>query len=190
MIARPASVALSLFQSISFHKATIMTSSSSSFTWQPDESALAQLIQVLRFADSPSNDAQRQVIEQLAQFSANVPSFPAYLAYLFLFSSSESENVRLRAGLALKNNVTQRLAAFPPEILEYVKDSIWMGLQDDAPSIRNTAASVLDWLFKTIGPLQWPQAMQKLAQYVNAPKLPTQEVRLLSILLRARRSCA
>lgn len=142
----------------------------------PDADALSQLVNVLRHADSPSTEAQRVVVQQLDHFSITVPSLPAYLVYIFANASDESENVRLRAGLALKNAVVQRLAAWPAEILEYVKETIWLGLEDPSVQVRNTAASVLDWLFKTLGPSNWPQVLVKLLQYMNSDKQATQEV--------------
>jgi len=147
-----------------------------SAAWTPDGDALQQLVTVLAAADSPDTNAQRQVVEQLDHFSKNVPSFPAYLAYIFALDRSQGENIRLRAGLSLKNNVTQRVAAFPSDVLAYVKDIIWVAMEDASASIRNTASSVVDWLFRTLGPSNWPEAIVKLLQLMESPNQQAKEV--------------
>lgn len=145
-----------------------------------DSNALSQLVQVLRLADSPSTEAQRQVVEQLDYFSKNVPELPAYLVNIFALASNESELVRVRAGLSLKNTIQQRLAAFPPSVLEYVKETVWNALEDaSSAQIRNTASSVLDWLVRCIGPLQWPQAIARLVHSMNSSNLQVKEVSLM-----------
>lgn len=136
-----------------------------------DGAALAQLVDVLKLADSPSTEAQRQVVEQLDYFSKNVPELPAYLVNIFALSKDQSELVRVRAGLTLKNTIQQRLAAFPSNVREHVKDTIWFALEDDTSNqVRNTASSVIDWLIRCIGPLQWPEAFARLLQYMNSPR--------------------
>lgn len=135
-----------------------------------DDAALAQLVQVLKLADSPSTEAQRQVVEQLDYFSKNIPELPAYLVNIFALSRDQSELIRVRAGLTLKNSIQQRLAAFPTNVREYVKETIWSALEDETSAqVRNTASSVIDWLIRCIGPLQWPEATARLLHYMNSP---------------------
>jgi transportin-1 len=156
--------------------------------FEPDRDALQQLIQVLQHADVPTNEAQKAVIEQLDHFSATVPALPGYLVYIFAVCTNESENVRLRAGLALKNNVTNKVAVFPPEILEYVKDTIFVALQDTHVQIRNTASSIVDWLFRSLGPSNWPEAIVRLLECMNSGNQAIQEVGMFRYILGERRS--
>lgn len=145
--------------------------------WTPDQEALGQLTSVLAAADSPSTEAQQQVVAQLEHFSKSVPALPAYLVYIFaLDRSGQSESVRLRAGLSLKNNVTDRVAQFPPEVLSYVKETVWTAMEDPSPQIRNTASSVIDWLFRTLGPSNWTDAILRLMQLMDSHSLQAKEV--------------
>ena len=145
--------------------------------FSPDAGAVASLLSVLEAADSPSNEVQRSVMQQLEHFSSTIPETPGYLNHIFIQTDAR-ENVRLRAGLALKNAVTQRLAAFPGNVLEYIKESLWNGLSDASPAVRNTTASVLDWLLRSIGPMNWPEAVVKLMQFMESDNLPAREVRM------------
>jgi transportin-1 len=144
-----------------------------------DPAALSQLVEVLKLADNPSTEAQRQVVDQLDYFSKNVPELPAYLVFIFALAKDQSELLRIRAGLSLKNTIQQRLAAFPPNVVDYIKESIWSALEDGSSlQIRNTASSVLDWLIRCIGPIQWPQAIARLVHYMNSPNELVKEVGL------------
>ena len=145
--------------------------------WQPSAEALSQLLEVLRYGERPDTASQQVVVKQLELFAESVPSFPAYLVYIFALCNDESASVRLRAGLSLQNTVKQRVAAFPVEILEYVKQTIFDALEDINAHIRNTASSVLDWLFRSIGPSNWPQAIVKLLQCMGSQSLVAREVR-------------
>ena len=145
--------------------------------WQPDKDALVQLVEVLRYGDRPDTASQQLVVQQLDHFSTTVPSFPAYLVYIFALCTDEVSTVRIRAGLSLQNSVKQHVVAFPPDILEYVKQTIFDALQDSNVQIRNTASSVLDWLFRSVGPSNWPEAIIRLLQFMNSQTLVTQEVR-------------
>lgn len=146
-----------------------------------DGGALSQLVDVLKLADSPSTEAQRQVVEQLDYFSKNVPELPAYLVNIFALAKDQSELVRIRAGLTLKNSIQQRLAAFPTNVREYVKETIWYALEDPTSAqVRSTASSVIDWLIRCIGPLQWPEAIARLVHYMNSP---SEHVKVVSFIL-------
>lgn len=142
----------------------------------PDAGAVSSLLSTLEAADSPSNEVQRSVMQQLDHFSSTVPEFPGYLCSIFVQQDAR-EVVRLRAGLALKNSVVQRLAAFPPPVLEYIKNALWQGLSDRSSSVRSTTASVLDWLIRGIGPSNWAEAILRLMQLMQAGDLPAKEVR-------------
>jgi transportin-1 len=143
--------------------------------FSPDGAAVAQLLSMFELADSPSNEVQRSVMQQLDHFSSNVPEFAGYLAYIFIHAEAR-EPVRLRAGLALKNVIVLRLSALPQPVLEYIKETLWQGLSDSKAGVRATTASVLDWLIRSIGPSNWPEAVLRLMQFMEAENLAAREV--------------
>lgn len=54
-----------------------------------------------------------------------IPDYTNYLAYIFTQLQTESENVRWRAGLTLKNNIRTRLETYTPQVMEYLKEVIF-----------------------------------------------------------------
>lgn len=144
--------------------------------FQADPSAVAELVATFAAADSPDNAVQRRVLQQLDSFSS-IPEYPGYLCYIFTQSKQESPAVRQRAGLAFKNAILGRLGAFPPSVLQYIKDAIWDGLDDGNAAVRSTTASVLDHLIRTVGPTEWPESIIRLAQVMQtSASLPAKEV--------------
>lgn len=51
-----------------------------------------------------------------------------------------------------------------------------VALTDHAHFIRTTAASVVDWLYRGIGPENWPEALTKLLQMAESQDKFAQEV--------------
>jgi hypothetical protein len=52
-----------------------------------------------------------------------------------------------------------------------------VALADQAHFIRSTAASVIDWLYRGIGPENWPEALEKMLQMAESDNNFAQEVR-------------
>lgn len=50
-------------------------------------------------------------------------------------------------------------------------------LADPAHFIRSTAASVIDWLYRGVGPELWPEALTKLLAMAESEDRFAQEVR-------------
>lgn len=55
-----------------------------------------------------------------------------------------------------------------------------VALADQAHFIRTTAASVIDWLYRGIGPDNWPEALERLLQMAESDNRAAQEVRICS----------
>lgn len=51
-----------------------------------------------------------------------------------------------------------------------------VALADQAHFIRTTAASVIDWLYRGIGPDNWPEALERLLQMAESDNSYAQEV--------------
>jgi hypothetical protein len=54
-----------------------------------------------------------------------------------------------------------------------------VALADPAHFIRTTAASVLDWLYRGVGPDHWPEALDRLLQMAESDNRFAQEVQKL-----------
>ena len=52
-----------------------------------------------------------------------------------------------------------------------------VALTDHAHFIRTTAASVVDWLYRGIGPENWPEALTRLLQMAESQDKFAQEVK-------------
>ena len=73
--------------------------------WQPEQSGLQQILQLLRESQSPDTATQRAVQQKLEELN-QYPDFNCYLIHVLTeLNSSEDEATRSLSGLILKNNV-------------------------------------------------------------------------------------
>ena len=97
--------------------------------WQPDEAAVAQVIEILQHAQTPDTQVQVQVQAQLEQY-AGAPGFNQTLGFIFVARPDQQLCTRLQAGLLLKNNVRRaggQLVSWPPALLEALEGQVrWL----------------------------------------------------------------
>ncbi|KAK4705916.1 transportin-1, partial [Phenoliferia sp. Uapishka_3] len=145
-------------------------------TWQPSPQGLDELLQCLRSSSSTSTAVQTAVQKRLESFNT-VPDYNSYLTYILCIplNPPEDDTVRSMAGLILKNNVRLRLEEVPPEVILFVKATIFNAIGDPIPMIRNTVSTVIDTLIVELGPTNWPEALSQLMTLVDSPDPYTQE---------------
>ena len=120
------------------------------------------------------------VRQHLESFNS-IPDYNSYLTYILCvpLNPPEGELVRSAAGLLLKNNVRIRLEEMTPDVVAYIKATIFNVLGDPVSMIRNTVSTVIDTLLIELGPTNWPEALSRLMELVDSPDPHTQEVRPL-----------
>ncbi|KAL8292224.1 hypothetical protein RQP46_001690 [Phenoliferia psychrophenolica] len=145
-------------------------------SWTPTAEGLGELIECLRNSSSTSTATQTQVQQRLESFNG-VAEYNSYLTYILCvpLNPPEGELVRSAAGLLLKNNVRLRLNEMNPDVIAYVKATIFNAIGDPVSMIRNTVSTVIDTLIIELGPSNWPEALSRLMELVDSPDPHTQE---------------
>ncbi len=109
-------------------------------------------------------------VQQLQTFN-NIPDYFRYLVYIFAKLRDESENLRMIAGLLLKNNIKEHYHRMPEDVRQYIKNEILLCIGDPKPSIRKTVASIITTIVVKAGFEGWPGLLQALIQFLDSQDL-------------------
>ena len=131
--------------------------------WQPDETAVGQVVAMLEQAGVPDTAVQAAVKAQLDQLQT-VPEFNRTVAHVFIRLTDRPVAMRMAAGLILKNNVRRHSQTMPPEQAAALKAELLAGIADADGLIRKTVGTCVatfagvmgtyeDWL------VHWPDLM-------------------------------
>ena len=111
--------------------------------WQPEQSGLQQILQLLRESQSPDTATQRAVQQKLEELN-QYPDFNCYLIHVLTeLNSSEDEATRSLSGLILKNNVKAHYNQFPKEVTVFIKEECLKAVGDPSPLIRATVGILI-----------------------------------------------
>ena len=111
--------------------------------WQPEQSGLQQILQLLRESQSPDTATQRAVQQKLEELN-QYPDFNCYLIHVLTeLNSSEDEATRSLSGLILKNNVKAHYNQFPKEVTVFIKEECLKAIGDPSPLIRATVGILI-----------------------------------------------
>lgn len=141
--------------------------------WQPQQEPLGQLVQCLRDSLSGHDvNAQRNAEAMLKQAKSS-PDINNYLAWITTSADNSTgvspENhfaARCAAAIMLKNNVKASYKSIQDSSKEYIKSTIFLGLQDKTPQIRNYSGNVITEVVRSGGILGWPQVLPELVSMV------------------------
>ncbi|KAL1497591.1 hypothetical protein ABEB36_008524 [Hypothenemus hampei] len=109
--------------------------------WQPQETYLNTVKDVLQEALIPDNEIQRNVQEKITMIQ-NLPDFPFYLFYI-LGTPTYSEDIRSLSGILVKNNLSMTLQTIPPESFSQIKQECQNLLMDPSRDIRLSTSSIV-----------------------------------------------
>lgn len=115
--------------------------------------------------------------KKLNQFTRE-PDYIAYLAYILSQLIQEEDRIRTIAGYLLKNNARLILSA-PPEVGEFVKESVLSAFNDKSVMIRNAASQDIVAFLGVLEPRNWPQCLEHLVLALDSSDLDRQEVSFL-----------
>jgi transportin-1 len=136
--------------------------------WQPEQSGLQQILQLLRESQSPDTATQRAVQQKLEELN-QYPDFNCYLIHVLTeLNSSEDEATRSLSGLILKNNVKAHYNQFPKEVTVFIKEECLKAIGDPSPLIRATVG-ILITTIASKGDLQnWPELLPRLCEMLDS----------------------
>ncbi|XP_074640252.1 transportin-1-like [Tubulanus polymorphus] len=135
--------------------------------WQPDESGLGQILQLLKESQSPDTATQRAVQQKLEQLNT-YPDFNNYLIFVLTKLTSEDEPTRSLSGLILKNNVRAHYEKFPAEVTDFIKIECLNSIGDPSPLIRATIGILLTTIAAKGELHNWPELLPQLCQYLDS----------------------
>ena len=102
------------------------------------------------------------------------PDLNNYLAYLCTATSNPTGlspeawySARTAAAIMLKNNVKSEYNSLPDLSKLYIKHTIFPGLSDPTPQIRNYVGNVITEMVRQEGLSRWPEVLSKLVSIVE-----------------------
>ena len=120
----------------------------------PSEGDLKGVIELMNMAQSPDNQVQKQVFQQLEQLEQN-PEFTLYLTFILCQCTDEQVGVmnRWRAGTLLKTTLgksSKRIfQQLPQQFRAYIMENALRMLGDSNKNIRRVAGSIVTTALNT-----------------------------------------
>ncbi|EJD41686.1 ARM repeat-containing protein [Auricularia subglabra TFB-10046 SS5] len=142
-------------------------------TWTPQQAGLQEILQTVHESTNPDKKIQSTITMRLNNFQ-KVPDYPAYLAHIFSRMSDQTERLRTLAGYILKNNSKMLLRA-PPDVAQFVKESILLAFNDPSPMVRTSASHNIIAYLEILEPLNWPECLSMLIALLDSPDGERQE---------------
>jgi len=136
--------------------------------WQPEQSGLQQILQLLRESQSPDTATQRAVQQKLEELN-QYPDFNCYLIHVLTeLNSSEDEATRSLSGLILKNNVKAHYNQFPKEVTVFIKEECLKAVGDPSPLIRATVGILITTIASKGDIQNWPELLPRLCEMLDS----------------------
>ncbi|XP_046353586.1 transportin-1-like [Haliotis cracherodii] len=135
--------------------------------WQPEESGLRQILQLLKESQSPDTATQRAVQQKLEELN-RYPDFNNYLIFVLTKLKSEDDPTRSLSGLILKNNVRAHFEKFPPEVTSFIKQECLNSIGDPSPLIRATIGILVTTIVAKGELRNWQDLLPTLCQCLDS----------------------
>ncbi|KZV89097.1 ARM repeat-containing protein [Exidia glandulosa HHB12029] len=142
-------------------------------TWTPQPAGLQEILQTVHDSTNPDKKVQQSITLRLNQFQ-KVPDYTAYLAHIFSRMPDQGERLRSLAGYILKNNSKLILRA-PPDVAQFVKESILVAFNDPTPMVRSSASHNIIAYLEILEPRNWPECLSMLVALLDSPDPERQE---------------
>lgn len=109
--------------------------------WNPQESVLNSVKDVLQEALIPDSEVQKNVQEKISIIQ-NMPDFTFYLLYI-LGNSSYPEDIRSLSGILVKNNLLTTYQTLSPDSILKIKQECQNLLMDPSRDVRLSISNVI-----------------------------------------------
>lgn len=142
-----------------------------------------QLVSMLSQTRVASQEVQQNIYQKIEEFH-KVPDFNNYLIYIFtkLENTPTNEEIRVSAGLLLKNNITRYYHDLQTPVRSYIQQQVLPCLGDPADGVRSTAGGIVSAIVRQAGLDRWEGLLENL---VGALKSPNTESRFIDGILSA-----
>ena len=91
--------------------------------------------------------------QALQQYNA-VPDYNCYLVHVLARMKAEPENIRMTAGLLLKNNMKEFYHKMPPAAVLHIQNELLVNIGDPSQQIRGTIGSVVTTIVAQLRPVR------------------------------------
>ncbi|ESP00524.1 hypothetical protein LOTGIDRAFT_112611 [Lottia gigantea] len=135
--------------------------------WQPEESGLQQILQLLKESQSPDTATQRAVQQKLEELN-RYPDFNNYLIFVLTKLKTEDDPTRSLSGLILKNNVRAHFEKFPAEVTTFIKQECLNSIGDQSPLIRATIGILVTTIVAKGELRNWSELLPTLCQCLES----------------------
>ncbi|XP_041357123.1 transportin-1-like [Gigantopelta aegis] len=135
--------------------------------WQPEESGLGQILQLLKQSQSPDTATQRAVQQKLEELN-RYPDFNNYLIFVLTKLKTEDDPTRSLSGLILKNNVRAHFEKFPAEVTTFIKQECLNSIGDPSPLIRATIGILVTTIVAKGELRNWQELLPTLCQSLDS----------------------
>ncbi|KAK7022069.1 hypothetical protein VNI00_017051 [Paramarasmius palmivorus] len=133
--------------------------------WSPQPARLQEILLTIHESSDTSTLVQRNVVEKLATFS-RVPDYLAYLSYILCVQNGQDDQIRIIAGILLKNNAYLILSS-TPEAVDYVKASVLHAFENPSVMIRSIAGQDIVALLGVLEPKNWFECLLYLISVLD-----------------------
>lgn len=103
-----------------------------------------------------------------------IPDYNNYLIYIFskLEATEQNAQIRVSAGLQLKNNILQYYEKFQPSVKRFIQMQVLDCLGDESSNVRITAGGIISAIVKKGKLKDWPNLIETLVNALSRSDTP------------------
>eukprot|EP00283_Hemiselmis_rufescens_P009990 CAMPEP_0173429772 /NCGR_PEP_ID=MMETSP1357-20121228/8387_1 /TAXON_ID=77926 /ORGANISM="Hemiselmis rufescens, Strain PCC563" /LENGTH=894 /DNA_ID=CAMNT_0014394007 /DNA_START=35 /DNA_END=2716 /DNA_ORIENTATION=+ len=137
--------------------------------WQPDQTRLTQVGELLQACSDPSqHDRHVQALQMLEAGKREMADFGCYMLVVFCKMPEAPMELRQLAGLELKNTIRLQHHKMDPNVLTFVRQSILDVLGDEVRRNRMIAAQIITTLLSIVTLDAWPELIPGVVAKLEA----------------------
>jgi len=158
-----------LFVKMSLKPQDILAAQKQAQQWRPQEPGIRELVELVNISRANDTEKHKQVYAILKRLERSV-EFSGYLVYIFCDKSQQDVEIRLRAGLLLRNNIKTNWGNTPLHIREVIKLAVRNSLGEEHRILRKTLGSIVaTMLTETLesGMEIWPTVFEELSEILR-----------------------
>ena len=147
---------------------TSQSNNNTTFNFQPNENDIKGILALLEQTQSPDNNVQRQVFNQLKVLEQN-KEFSLYLSFILSCTTDGQVGmvIRWQAGNILKKLTRTVFTSLPGQAQDYIVNNSLQSLCDQHRNIRRVSSSIITTALEEQNEpfRRWPNLIKTLANY-------------------------
>ena len=147
---------------------TSQNNNNTTFNFQPNENDIKGILALLEQTQSPDNNVQRQVFNQLKVLEQN-KEFSLYLSFILSCTTDGQVGmvIRWQAGNILKKLTRTVFTSLPGQAQDYIVNNSLQSLCDQHRNIRRVSSSIITTALEEQNEpfRRWPNLIKTLANY-------------------------